>query len=137
MDDITLNFAAILVAAIVNMVIGALWYSPLLFGNIWVKAMKFNKAELKADKYMGVRYAVAFLMGLLMVFVLAHYVDANEATTPSMGAQAAFWPWLGFMVPVLAGDILWNSKPFSVFVINASHYLVALLTAGVILAVWQ
>ena len=137
MDNITLNFAAILVAAVVNMVIGALWYSPLLFGNIWLKAMKFNKEDMKCDKAMGVRYAVAFLMGLLMVFVLAHYVAAFEANTASMGAQAAFWPWLGFMVPVLAGDILWNGKPFSVFVINASHYLVALLVAGVILASWQ
>lgn len=137
MDNVTLNYAAILVAGLANMVIGALWYSPLLFGDIWMKAMKFSKNDMKADKTMGLRYAVAFLMGLLMVFVLAHYVDALEATTPAMGAQAAFWPWLGFMVPVLAGDILWNGKPFSVFVINASHYFVALLVAGVILASWQ
>ena len=137
MDNVTLNYAAILVAAIVNMVIGALWYSPLLFGNIWMKAMKFSKNEMKGDKYMGARYAVAFLVGLLMIYIMAHYVSAFEANTASMGAQAAFWPWLGFMVPVLAGDILWNGKPISVFVINASHYLVALLMAGVILATWQ
>lgn len=135
--EVTLNYAAILVAGIVNMMLGALWYSPLLFGNIWMKAMKINKSEMKVDKYMGARYAVAFLMGLLMVYILAHYVSYMEASTASEGAETAFWPWLGFMMPILAGDILWNGKSFTVFAINAAHYLVAMLMAGVILATWQ
>lgn len=135
--EVTLNYAAILVAALVNMVIGSVWYSPLLFGNIWMKGMRIDKNKIKTDKTMGARYAVAFLMGLLMIYILAHYVDIMDADTASKGAEAAFWPWLGFMVPVLTGDILWNGKPFSVFAINASHYLVALMAAGIILAVWQ
>lgn len=133
----TLNYAAILVAGLMNMVLGALWYSPVLFGSIWMKAMKLNKSEMKADKYMGARYAVAFLMGLLTVYILAHYVDYMEASTASEGAQTAFWPWLGFMVPLLAGSVLWDGKNFTVFAINAAHYLVAMLMAGVILATWQ
>ncbi len=135
--EVTLNYAAILVAGLINMVIGSAWYSPLLFGNIWMKGMKIDKNKIKADKYMGLRYGVAFLMGLLMIYILAHYVDYMEADTASEGAETAFWPWLGFIVPVMAGDILWNGKPFSVFAINAGHYLVALMMAGVILASWQ
>lgn len=135
--EVTLNYAAILVAGIANMVLGALWYSPVLFGNIWMKAMKFSHADMKNTKHMGIRYAAAFLMGLLMVYVLAHYVSYMEASTASKGAETAFWPWLGFMVPILVGDILWNGKSFTVFVINAAHYLVAMLMAGVILAIWQ
>ncbi len=135
--EVTLNYAAILVAGIANMVLGALWYSPVLFGNIWMKAMKFNKSDMKNTKGMGVRYAVAFLMGLLMIYILAHYVDYMEAETASAGAETAFWPWLGFMVPLLVGSVLWDGKNFTVFAINAAHYLVAMLMAGVILATWQ
>ena len=136
MDDITLNYTAILACALVNMVIGALWYSPLLFGNIWMKGMKFSASELKNTKYMGARYAVAFLMGLMMIYILAHYVSAFGADTAAEGAETAFWPWLGFMLPLLAGDVLWNGKTFGVFIINASHYFVTLMVAGIILASW-
>lgn len=135
--ETTLNFSAILLVGIINMVIGALWYSPFLFGNIWMKGMKFSKSDVSNAKNMGLRYAVQFLMGLFMVFVLAHYVDAMNASTVYQGAEIAFWPWAGFMLPLMVGEMLWSEKPFSVFVINASHYLVALMTAGIILAVWQ
>jgi hypothetical protein len=76
-------------------------------------------------------------MGLLMIYILAHYISAFDADTASKGAQAAFWPWLGFMLPLHMGDVLWNGKPWSVFAVNAGHYLVALLIAGMILASWQ
>lgn len=137
MDSVTLNYAAILVCALINMVLGALWYSPVLFGKIWMKGMKISPSDAKNAKYMGARYAVAFLMGLLMIFILAHYVDAFEATAASQGAEAAFWPWLGFMIPVFAGDVLWGGRSFSVVLINASYYFVVLMIAGVVLSVWQ
>ena len=44
------NYLAVLVAAIVNMVVGALWYSPLLFGKAWMKLTGFNKKQLKKAK---------------------------------------------------------------------------------------
>lgn len=135
--ETTLNFSAILLAGLVNMAIGALWYSPLLFGNIWMKGVKLNKTDIANSKGMGLRYAVQFLMGLFMVYVLAHYIDYMQASTASQGAEVAFWPWAGFMLPLMVGEMLWSEKPFSVFIINASHYLFALMTAGIILAVWQ
>ena len=33
----TINYIAVLVSAVIGMAIGALWYSPLLFGKIWMK----------------------------------------------------------------------------------------------------
>ena len=34
---VSFNIWAVLACIICNMVIGALWYSPILFGNIWLK----------------------------------------------------------------------------------------------------
>ena len=33
----TINWLAILVAAISAFVVGGIWYSPLMFGNAWMK----------------------------------------------------------------------------------------------------
>mgnify|MGYP001578371086 CR=1 FL=1 len=133
---VELNYLAILVAAAANMVVGALWYSPFLFGSIWRKATHHHEEHIKGGK-MALLYFAAFLMTLLTNFVLANYIEYLGAETASEGAESAFWPWLGFFVPVLAGGVLWERKSFKVFVINALHYLVALLTSGIILALWQ
>ena len=45
-EDINLSLIAIVVAAVAGMVIGALWYSPLLFGNAWLKAIGKTEDEL-------------------------------------------------------------------------------------------
>ena len=36
--EININFAAILVCGLAFMVLGAFWYSPLLFGRIWMRS---------------------------------------------------------------------------------------------------
>jgi len=133
---VELNYLAIFVAAALNMVIGALWYSPLLFGGIWMRAMHYREDHLKNGPNMALLYAIAFVMVLLTNYVLAHYIAYFGAETASEGAESAFWPWLGFFVPVLIGSVLWERKSFKVFVINAAHYLVALLCSGMILAIW-
>lgn len=131
-----LNYIAILVSAAVSLAIGFLWYSPQLFGTIWLKGMHFHEDRAKGTN-MGLTAGIGFIMTLLMVYVLANYISYMEATTASQGAESAFWPWLGFMLPILAGQVLWERKSFKVFAINAAHYLVVLLVSGIILAVWQ
>ena len=37
-----INFWAVLVSAIATMVIGFLWYSPILFANPWMRLMGFD-----------------------------------------------------------------------------------------------
>ena len=41
------NFLAIAVAAVISTGLGALWYSPLLFGPAWMKAL--GKTETKVS----------------------------------------------------------------------------------------
>ena len=44
------NYLAVLVAAIVSMVIGGLWYSPLLFGNVWMKLSGITQKDVEKAK---------------------------------------------------------------------------------------
>ncbi len=132
---VDLNYIAILVCAIAAMVIGSVWYSPFLFGKIWMKEMHMRE-EFTKGKSMGVTYAGAFLMALLTAFVLALYVNNMEAQTAAEGAEAALWPWLGFILPVLASGVLWERKSFKAFAIAASNTLLTMVVTGVILAIW-
>ena len=119
------------------MIIGGLWYSPMLFGNSWMKLSGMNKQKLqKAKKGMGKTYFIAFISSLVMSYVLAIFVNYAQAVTIVDGAMVGFWVWLGFIATVTLGSILWEGKSTELYAINNSQYLVNLLVMGAILAVW-
>lgn len=50
MPEVNINYLAVLIAAIVSMIVGGLWYSPILFGKMWTKAMGWNEETMKEKK---------------------------------------------------------------------------------------
>lgn len=137
--SVDINLLAVLVAAVASMIIGGLWYSPLLFGKQWMKLSGMSKQKIKKAKTngkVGRSYFISFLMTLVACYVLAHFVIYVTASTFADGAQLAFWAWLGFEVPLALNETLWGGKSFKLFVLNAAHHLVALVVAAGILATW-
>jgi hypothetical protein len=98
------------------------------------------KNDPVAKKKMTRSYMLMALGSLIMVFVLAHsLVFASTYLSVSgipAGLDAGFWNWLGFVVPATMGGVLWENKSWKWFSIVAGYYLVALLLAGCILALW-
>ncbi len=138
MPEVMINYLAVLISAIATMVIGALWYSPILFGKIWIELSGVTQKKIEEAKKKGMSksYLFTFIGSLITAYVLAHFVDYLEATTASGGAQLAFWLWLGFIAPVNLGMVLWEGKPFKLFLLNTLHHLVSLIVIAIILSVW-
>lgn len=136
--EVSINYLAVLVAAIASMVIGGVWYSPMVFGKLWMKLSGLDEKALEEGKKKGMAkmYAVAFLGTLVMSYVLAHFVDYAGATDLVSGLQLGFWVWLGFIATVLLGSVLWEGKSVKLYLLNNAHYVVSLLVMSVILAMW-
>jgi len=45
--------------------------------------------------------------------------------------------WIGFVVPLEVGELVWEKNPFKLFMIRVGNQLVGLSIAGIILAVWR
>jgi hypothetical protein len=135
---VDINYIAVLVAAIVSFVIGGLWYSPVLFGNLWMKLNKITQAQISAakKKSMSKNYIGQFIVLLVTAYVLAYGVDFAQATTIGAGIQAGFWIWLGFVATFTFGSVLWQGKSFKLWVLDNAHNLLSLAVSGAILAVW-
>lgn len=137
---VPINYLAVLGAAIVGFAIGAAWYGP-LFGKKWQALMGFTPESMKSMKLSATQaMAGGFVATLVMAYVLAHalifassYLNVSGI---SAGLQAGFWNWLGFIVPVTLGVVLWEGKPWSLWILNTGYYLVLLLVMGTILALW-
>ncbi|MEI6488607.1 MAG: DUF1761 domain-containing protein [Bacteroidota bacterium] len=61
-----LNFMIIIIAALVPMIVGFIWYNPKTLGNAWMKA-----ADVSPEKMKGANMAVIFGVSLLLSFLLA------------------------------------------------------------------
>ena len=133
-DFASINLVAVLVAALVAFIVGSLWYSPLLFGNVWMKLAGVKK---KKDPFMWVRFLVYFVGLLVMSFVLAHFLIFTSAVTYVDGLVTIFWLWLGFIAPITLGGILWENKSIKLFVLNNAYNLIALGVMSCILVAWK
>ncbi len=139
--EITVNYLAIILAAVANMVIGFLWYSEMLLGKPWMKAMGYTKEALKAEqKKMGKFYGLSFVVAIITAFVLSHVMTMSENffhyDMLSTGLISAFWMWLGFVMPVQLTGEIFGSKNWKLFGINTGYQLVALLAMGVVIALF-
>ena len=125
---------AVLVAAVAAMVVGALWYSPAVFGKQWMKLMGMTKKSMeKEKKNMGKKYLLTFISLLVTAFVLAHFVDFTGAVDMAEGMQVGFWAWLGFVGPATLINSLWTGKPGQLWALDNGHFLVVLVVMGAVL----
>ncbi len=133
---IPINYVAVVVAALLNMVIGALWYSPLLFAKPWMKLIGKTEEECK-DGMTPKYYALAALGSLIVAYVMAHFVYLVGAHDAVSGATLGFWAWLGFLAAPTFSDYLFAGRGFRLFGLNSAYYLVVLVVMGALLASWS
>ena len=138
---VPINYLAVAVSGLIIMGLGYLWYGP-LFGKKWapLSGVPVDSMSNIQSKEVRLSYAIMALGALLMSFVLAHaIIFANtymQITGPLSGVVVGFMNWLGFVVPVSIGSVLWERKPWTLWMINAGYYLVSLVIVGTLLAAW-
>ena len=130
-----INYWAVIVSAVVGFAIGSVWYMPRAFGDSWKTLLGKTEADIKAG-FNEKLFGKTFIATLVMVYILAHFVDYAGATTLGQGAVTGFWLWLGFVATTMLINTLYENKPLKLWAINAGYQLVVLLTAGTVLAVW-
>lgn len=135
------NLLAVLVAAIASMLVGFVWYSPVLFAKAWVREMGYDitdKAKMEEmKKSAGPAYLGSFVAAVLSAFVLGLVFHWTRVTGLHHGLGLAFHIWLGFVATVQFTNALFMKQSKTLFAINTGYQLVCYLVMGAILALWQ
>ena len=129
-----LNIWAVLVAALSTFLIGGLWYSRALFGNLWMRENGFTDESLKGSNMTKI-FGLAFLLALIAAVNLAMFLGPENR--PEMGALWGFAAGFGWVATFLGTIYLFERKSFTLFLINAGYSIVSLTVMGVILAAWK
>ncbi len=137
MPEIVPNLWAMVGCVVIRLAVGALWYSPLLFIKPWLRLSGVSDAQMKAGMAKAIILDLVF--SVIMAFVLLHAIRYALPTSHSVGLGLAvgFLNWLGFIVPVQAGAMTYEKKPFGYFAINSGYQLVTILMMSAVLIVWN
>ena len=125
-----LNWVGILLCGISSMVLGGLWYSPLLFGKAWQRGIGLSDEQL-ASGNMALIYGIAFLLSIIAAAVFALLIGHSHGLLPWIAAGAG----TGALVAAAFGiNYLFERRSFRQWLINGGYHLLQFSLFGLILA---
>lgn len=129
-----INLLAVLAAGVANFVLGALWYSPLMFVKPWqaeIGADPNKKADMKA---MGPRLAATFVLGLVQAYVFAMFIGY---VSPPRGALYGVAAGLCWVAAAFGINYIFAGRSFRLFLIDGGFNVVVFTLYGLILGAWH
>ncbi len=125
MVTLVVNWLAVVVATIVAMIIGFVWFSPALFGNAWMESMRMKKgAKMKMS---GKAFVGALVSAFVTALALGLLIGIMHVTTLKGGFELAAGLWLGFFATKELVRVSFGSTSSKMFGIQVAHDLVVLL----------
>ncbi len=146
----------ILIAVVLNIIIGALWYSPLMFQKIWLKENGFKKGEPIAHSLPSALIAT-IVSSTLTSAILLYYLELVRMSIqqPSgyghvliMVANGQFFTvktvvsriftlWLAFVFAIRLSHHMFERRSWAMFWIVSIHDLVSMMVIGLTFYFWR
>jgi len=134
-DPSTINYLAVLVAALSTFILGGLWYSPLLFGKAWMRENKFSEEEVQTFSKARM-FGWSFVFALIMALNLAMFLAA-PGTNLSWGAAAGALAGFGWVALAIGVIGVFENRSWKYILINGGYMTVAFVVMGAIIGVWR
>ena len=130
-----LNWFAVVAAALSTFLLGGLWYSPVLFGRVWMTANGLSEQDLRKGNTAKI-FGLAFVFSLLMSGNLAMFL-ADGKTTTAWGATAGLLAGFGWVALAITMIALFERRSWKYIFINAGYMTTAFVLMGTILGAWR
>ena len=133
-----INVWAVLIGTLALWVLGALWYSPVLFGKIWQKEVGFKEEEISKGNMFMV-FGLSFLAMLFMVWALNFVVNSHKPENVSMLIGLYYGAFTGFFFSMMTMGVnyLYQRRSVTLWLIDGSYMVIGLGIAGMILGGWR
>jgi hypothetical protein len=130
-----INIWAVVVAWLINIIVGAFWYSPKGFSKLWTK---YSGIDIMKIPQKEATRAIGFVAvsGLVQAFALALILNSLGASTVGEGLIAGLVIWFGLTAATTVGVTLYSQRSWKFWWLNASYFLVVMVVNSIILAIW-
>jgi hypothetical protein len=129
-----INWLAVASASIVAFMLGGLWYSPKLFGNIWMQEVGLTEesaAEGNKALIFGGSFVLIFAAATLLAFLL------GSDSSWLLGMHTGFIIGTGWVATAYGVTYLFERRSLRLFLINGGYNIVLFTVMGCIIGAWQ
>lgn len=132
MQDLVL--LGVIVATLCAIGLGFLWYSPAVFGAVWLKLLKkYVKETPDMNRNMGPMYLQMVLGAFLTAFVLDMFINRLGVVTVAEAVVLALWLGVGIALPGRYNDVIFQGKRKKMFLIDAGYQVASLVVMAIVL----
>src|SRR5688500_16382735 len=135
MEQFHINHWAVLVCALANLVLGAIWYSPLLFYKAWMKENNFTDEDIKKGNPART-YSIILILSVFISYNLVFFLGDNK-TDLAWGTTAGFLAGFGFSALIFTIVSLFEQRSWKYILINGGYITVYFTLIGFILGIWR
>jgi hypothetical protein len=136
-----LNFPAILVSAVIYFVLGAMWYSPLLFAGVFIKYRGFMPEEMQAAQMESTgfkpEYLIVLVVDVITAFALAIFIALAAPASPLDGMLVGLIVVAGLSATSTLTYTNFSGPHKMLWVIYTGYQVVAFAIMSLILTLWR
>jgi hypothetical protein len=136
MEPAGINYLAVIVAAVAYMILGALWYSPVLFGNAWMRSIGKTKEQVTAD-FSPLNYLWALIASFLASYGIARIMLWTGSQGIGDAIKIAIVAGICFVVATMGVNDIFEGRKKGLTLINVLYHILGFIIAGIIIAAWQ
>lgn len=133
-----INYWAVILATLSSMVVGSIWYTPKVFGNLWMRLSGVTPSGRASDAVMPI------VVTVLVSFITAWVLAGSAAISWHFYSGSFFWNavltaailWAGFTAARFITHDAFDKRPANLTILNISHELVTVIVMAIIIGVW-
>ena len=124
------NLLAVLLCGVSSLVLGGIWYSPMLFSKPWLRAAGLSEEQAKGGN-MALMFGGTFVLSLIAAYVFAMFLG----TQMSWGASTAagFSAGLCWVAASYGISYSFERRPLALWLINGGYHTLQFTLFGLIL----
>jgi hypothetical protein len=125
-----INWLAVLAALVAAFVLGGIWYSKALFGNIWMQEIGLTE-EAVNNANMARTFGGTILLEALAAIALAAFLGRDAGWLE--GLHTGLWIGLFWVSTAYGITYLFEQRSLRIWLINAGYYVVLYAVMGTII----
>ena len=128
------NWIAVVLCGVSSLVLGGVWYSPMLFARPWQHAAGLSDEQAKSGN-MAVIFGLTFVLSLIAAAVFALFLGKGMSLGAATAAGfSAGLCWIGASFGI---NYLFERKSLNLWLINAGYHTLQFTLFGLILGAMQ
>jgi len=125
-----------IIGAVFNMVLGALWYSKVLFAKPWMKEAGIKEEDINASKgKMAKVYICTTVLAFATSYIIGVIIANMGIASVGFAILAGVFFWIAFSLPMVIKNWGFEGRSIKLGLINHGYELVIYIVVAILYVV--